>query len=111
MLIHTVEGAKKIYVGNLPFSSTKEEIKDYFSSYGDVTDVFVPVNKFGDPRGFAFVTVKEDDVDKVIEATNGVDFMGRNIVVNLPLPPGAKPPRRGTFAFVFGLKSCMCLVD
>lgn len=69
------------------------------------------MNKFGDPRGFAFVTVKEDDVDKVIEATNGVDFMGRNIVVNLPLPPGAKPPRRGTSAFVFGLKSCMCLVD
>ena len=80
----------------MPFASTKADIEEYFSNHAAVTDVFIPVSKYGEPRGFAFITVKEEDADSVIEATNGVEFMGRKIVVNLPLPPGEKPPKRGT---------------
>jgi RNA recognition motif-containing protein len=93
--LFVADGSKKLYVGNVPFASTKEELRDYFGQYGQVVDVFVPVNTYGDPRGFAFVSMKDDDVDATMEATNGVEFMGRALVVNIPLPPGEKPIKRG----------------
>ena len=96
-----VEGSKKLYVGNISFASTQEEIREYFSQYGEVTDVFLPVNNYGEPRGFAFLSVKEEDADAVIDATDGVEFMGRTLVVNLPLPPGEKPPKRGKTNMTF----------
>eukprot|EP00980_Cylindrotheca_fusiformis_P006142 scaffold1319_cov126-Cylindrotheca_fusiformis.AAC.31 len=88
------EGATKLYVGNISFESTKDDIQEYFGQYGEVNDVFIPVNKFGDSRGFCFITVKEEDAEAVIEATNGAEFMGRPITVNHPLPPGEKPKKR-----------------
>jgi RNA recognition motif-containing protein len=92
---NTIEGAKKLYVGNLPFVSTKEEIEEFFSAYGEVKDVFVPVNKYGESRGFGFISIKEEDVEGLIEATNGLEFMGRMITVNHPMPPGSKKGKRG----------------
>jgi RNA recognition motif-containing protein len=71
-------------------------MSEFFSSFGDVVDVFIPVNNYGDSRGFAFVSVKEENVDIMLEKANGADFMGRNLVVNLPLPPGEKPVKKGT---------------
>ena len=89
------KGTKKIYMGNIPFQVTKEEIKDFFSSYGEVVDVYIPQNPdTGVGRGFAFVTMKEEDAMAAIEATNGADFGGRTLVVNEPLPPGKKAPAR-----------------
>lgn len=89
-------GTKKIYVGNIPFSVTKDELKDLYSEYGEVVDVYIPPNpETGEGRGFAFVTMKEEDFLKAIEGTNGVEFGGRTLVVNEPLPPGKKAPTRG----------------
>lgn len=82
-----------MYVGNISFATTKDELRDYVSKHGEVIDVFTPVNNYGEPRGFGFVTVKKEDADGVIEALNGVEFMGRNLVVNVPLPPGEKSKR------------------
>jgi RNA recognition motif-containing protein len=89
------KGTKKIYMGNVPFSVTKEEVKDFYSEYGEVVDVYIPQNPdTGVGRGFAFVTMKEEDAAAAIEATNGADFGGRTLVVNEPLPPGKKAPSR-----------------
>lgn len=100
-------GTKKIYVGNIPFSVTKNELKDLYTEYGEVVDVYVPINPdTGEGRGFAFVTMKEEDYAKAIESTNGTEFGGRTLVVNEPLPPGKKAPARapiGTKLYVGNL--------
>jgi RNA recognition motif-containing protein len=82
-------------MGNIPFDCTKEEVAEFYSEYGDVTEVYVPLDsQTGNGRGFAFVTMKEEDADKAIEATNGQLFGGRKLVVSVPLAPGKKAPER-----------------
>lgn len=61
---------------------------------GEVTDVFIPQDKYGKSRGFAFVAVKDEDVETVIESANGKEFMGRPISVNHPLAPSEKSPKK-----------------
>ena len=86
---------QKIYVGNLPFDVVKEELIDVYSEYGNVIEVYVPVNQAnGSGRGFAFVTMSKEDAPRAIEATNGMDFGGRSLVVSEPLPPGEKIKKR-----------------
>ena len=84
---------KKLYVGNLPFQATEEDISTWFGQAG-VTPANVTLvrDRFsGQPRGFGFVEVNNDeDAGRAIEALNGHDFMGRNVVVN-----EARPPREG----------------
>jgi RNA recognition motif-containing protein len=88
-------GTKKIYMGNIPFTVTKDEIKEFYTNYGEVLEVYIPPNpETGTGRGFAFVTMKEEDAAAAIEGTNGADFGGRTLVVNEPLPPGKKAPSR-----------------
>jgi nucleolin len=85
----------KLYVGNLPFDTTQEEITSYFSTYGTVNEVYVPMDRnSGRPRGFAFVTVAESDSQNIIDNTDGTDFGGRPLQVNISLPKGKAPPRR-----------------
>ena len=95
------QGSKKLYVGNLSFDVTREQVQEFFSEFAEVSDTFLPVNTYGDPRGFGFITVKEEDVDKVLEATDGMEFMGRPIAVKLPLTPEEKQknPRQSEFSF------------
>jgi RNA recognition motif-containing protein len=91
----SADGTKKIYMGNIPFTATKEEIKAVFEAYGDVMEVFIPQNPdTGVGRGFAFVTMKDADSEKAIEGVNGMEFGGRTLVVNEPLPPGKKANRK-----------------
>lgn len=94
LIFAPVAGSKKLYVGNLNFETTKEHLSEYIGEFGEVNDVFIPQDNYGKPRGFAFIAVKEEDVEAVIEATNGQEFMGRAIAVNHPLPPGEKSPKR-----------------
>jgi nucleolin len=85
----------KLYVGNLPFDVERDDIMEYFGQYGTVNDCFIPIDRDqGRPRGFAFVTMAKEDVDAAISATNGIDFMGRNLQVNVSLPRGEAPPNR-----------------
>lgn len=86
-----IEGTKKLYVGNIPFEATSDDMKNLFSEFGEILEVFIPVNAAtGTGRGFAFVTMKEEDISKAIEGVNGVIYDGRDLVVSEPLPRGEK---------------------
>ena len=78
----------KMYVGNLPFSASEDDIRDLFSEYGDVTDVHLPMDRdSGRPRGFAFVTMgSKDAMNQAIENLDGHDFQGRALRVNEAQP-------------------------
>jgi len=78
----------KLYVGNLSFKTTEDELRTHFSQYGSVTDVYVAMDRMtGRPRGFAFVTMGTGDEAKVAaEKSNGVDFGGRQLTVNEARP-------------------------
>lgn len=89
-----MEGCKKLYLGNLPFDITRDDISNFFAPYGDLQDIFIPMNaETGQGRGFAFLTMKEEDADRAIREANGVGFHGRQIVVSEPLPAGERPQR------------------
>jgi RNA recognition motif-containing protein len=95
--ITTDVGARKIYVGNLSFDTDKESLIEFYSQYGTVKDIYIPLDVgTGRGRGFAFVTMAEEDVDRAIQNTNGAEFMGRLLAVSIPLPRGTKvSPRPG----------------
>lgn len=78
----------KMYVGNLSFGSSEQDLRDLFGSHGEVTEVFMPMDReSGRPRGFAFVTMDSpDSMNTAIEALNGQDFQGRALVVNEAKP-------------------------
>ena len=72
-----------IYVGNLPFNSTEDEIRNLFSQYGTVHSVKMITDRdTGRPRGFAFVDIEQDGAHAAIEALNGQEFQGRSLRVN-----------------------------
>jgi len=77
--------SKKIYVGNLPFSSTEADLKNVFGRHGSVASVSIITDReTGRPRGFAFVEMEEASAaDDAIRALDGTDLGGRNIKVNL----------------------------
>lgn len=76
-----------LYVGNLPFNASEDEIRELFAGYGEVTSVAVIKDKFtGKSRGFAFVEMPDDDAQKAIQALNGKDFKGRGLTVNPARP-------------------------
>lgn len=79
----------KLYVGNLPFSLTEEELTSHFAACGEVTEARIVTDKFsGRSRGFAFVEMATPEgATQAIETLNGKDFGGRNLVVNEARPP------------------------
>lgn len=82
----------KIYVGNMSFSTTEQTLEGLFSNYGQVDEVSVVTDReTGRPRGFAFVTMSNDEEAKAaIEATNGTEFEGRRLNVNEARPREAR---------------------
>ena len=74
----------KLYVGNLAFNSTEDDLTQLFSEFGTVTDVFIVKDKFsGRSKGFAFVTLETaESMNAAIEALNETEFAGRPIKVN-----------------------------
>jgi len=84
--------AKKLFVGNLPFSMTDQNMTEIFSAYGAVTSANIVMDKFsGRSKGFGFVEFENDeDAIKAMEALNESEQMGRNIAVKEALP---KPDR------------------
>ena len=80
---------KKLYVGNLPFQATEQEITNWFQQAGaTVASVSLVTDKFtGQPRGFGFVEINNDEeASRAIQTLNGQDFMGRKAVVNEARP-------------------------
>ncbi|MEM7063083.1 MAG: RNA-binding protein [Cyanobacteria bacterium P01_B01_bin.77] len=77
-----------IYVGNLSYDVTNDDLEGVFTEYGKVNRVSLPMDReTGRPRGFAFVEMaaKEDEA-KAIEALNGAEWMGREMKVNEAKP-------------------------
>ncbi len=83
----------KLFVGNLPWAATEEDIRAHFAQFGDVTTVEVMRDKFtGRARGFAFVTMASNEhAQAAIAKTEGVDFMGRPLKVNVARPREERP--------------------
>lgn len=77
-----------VYVGNLSYDATDEDIRDVFKDYGSVKRVQVPSDReTGRPRGFAFVEMEtEDEETAAIEALDGAEWMGRTLKVNKARP-------------------------
>jgi RNA recognition motif-containing protein len=73
----------KIYVGNLPFSATEEEIRRLFTQHGTVNSVNLVMDRdTGRPRGFGFVEMPAADASRAIKTLNGTDLGGRALRVN-----------------------------
>ncbi|MEO8215807.1 MAG: RNA-binding protein [Acidobacteriota bacterium] len=74
----------KIFVGNLSFNTTKDELEQLFAQEGSLQEVFLPTDReSGRPRGFAFVTYNsDDDAVRAIEKFNGQELGGRALRVN-----------------------------
>ncbi len=80
---------KKVYIGNLVYSITEDRLKELFTAYGEVTDVFIVKDRITRrPKGFAFVTFANgEEADKAIAEMNGKDIEGRKITVSEARPP------------------------
>jgi RNA recognition motif-containing protein len=79
--------SKNIYVGNLPWSVTEEEVRTAFAAYGEVQSVkLIEDRETGRPRGFGFVEMEDQGALEAIESLDGSDFGGRNIKVNEARP-------------------------
>ncbi len=76
--------SKKIYVGNLPFSSTEGDLRSLFARHGDVASVNVIMDReTGRARGFAFVEMEqEDSAREAIRSLDGTELDGRSLRVN-----------------------------
>ncbi len=85
-----------IYVGNIAYSVSQEDIQEVFADYGTVKRVTVPMDReTGRPRGFAFVEMSADaEEDAAIEALDGAEWLGREIRVNKARPREERPKQR-----------------
>jgi RNA recognition motif-containing protein len=74
----------KLYVGNLPYSATEEELRELFGAYGAPTSVSIVVDRYsGRSRGFAFVEFADaGEAQAAIDGLNGKEFGGRTLTVN-----------------------------
>jgi cold-inducible RNA-binding protein len=81
-------GNSKLYVGNLSFKTTEDELRAAFGQFGTVTDLYVAMDKMtGRPRGFAFITMgTEEEAKAATEKMNGTDLGGRQLTVNEARP-------------------------
>ena len=89
----------KLFVGNLSFQTTENDLQDAFAAHGGVLEATLVMDRMsGRPRGFGFVTMAtEEDAQKAISAMNGASLDGRNLTVNIARPKEegeSRGPRR-----------------
>jgi RNA recognition motif-containing protein len=87
----------KLYVGNLSFDVTENDLREVLSQHGPVNEINVIMDKdTGRPRGFAFVTMNtQEGANAAIEKLNGKDWKGRALTVNEARPREDRPARSG----------------
>ncbi len=86
--------SKSIYVGNLPWSATEEQVRNLFSQYGTVNSVnLVSDRETGRARGFGFVEMESADAAGAIQALDGSSMDGRTLKVNEAQPKAPRQPR------------------
>ena len=85
-----------IYVGNLPYNISEDELKDVFNEFGEIESVNIITDRFsGQSKGFGFVEMPNNsEADQAIKALNGTDMKGREIKVNQAKPRSERTSRR-----------------
>lgn len=74
---------RTLYVGNLPWGTTVEELSEAFAAHGEVVSSrIIKDRETGRSRGYGFVEVKDEDMEKMVEVMNGSEFQGRVLTVN-----------------------------
>lgn len=84
-----MEEKKKLYVGNLPYSLTSDDLRNLFSEFGEIADAIVITDRgSGRSKGFGFVEfAKEEDAQKAVDGMVGKELEERKLVVNFARPP------------------------
>lgn len=79
---------KEIYVGNLPFTVTEADLQKHFGEFGEIVNLKLIIDKFtGKSKGFGFIEYSsKEDAEKAVAASDGKDFQGRSIRVNISKP-------------------------
>ena len=87
----------KLYVGNLSFNITENDLQDAFAAHGTVTEANLMMDRMsGRPRGFGFVTMSTaEEAQKAIDAMNGKELDGRALTVNIARPREERAPGGG----------------
>lgn len=89
--------AKRLYVGNVSFKATEDQLREFFANVGEVETIrLIVVPQTGQPKGFAFVEMTTDEeAKKAIAALNGKPFLGRDLRVSEARPPKPREERAG----------------
>lgn len=87
----------KLFVGNLSFNTTENDLQDTFAAHGTVVETNLMMDRMsGRPRGFAFVTMStQEEAEKAIQALNGAQMDGRALTVNAAKPREERPAGGG----------------
>ena len=87
----------KLFVGNLSFNTTENDLQDAFAAHGQVVEATLMMDRMtGKSRGFAFVTYSSpEEAQKAVEAMNGAQVDGRALTVNVARPKEERPPGGG----------------
>ncbi len=88
-----------IYVGNLPYDTTEDGMKDIFTEYGEVSTVSIITDRYtGRSKGFGFVEMPDQaQAEEAIKSLDGSSVSGRSIKVNQARPRDERPPRRDNY--------------
>jgi len=100
---NTGDMGSKIYVGNLNFETTSEDLEASFAAFGEVKDCFIPTDYEGNPRGFGFIQMEDAEAVKAIDELNGTQLDGRTLNVSKSLPKGTKSSPKSTKLYVGNL--------
>jgi len=89
--------SNKLFVGNLSFNTTENDLNDAFSAFGTVTETNLMMDReTGRPRGFGFITMSSaQEAQKAIDALNGKEMDGRALTVNVAKPREERAPGGG----------------
>ena len=89
--------SNKLFVGNLSFNTTENDLNDAFAAFGTVTETNLMMDRMTNrPRGFGFVTMASgEDAQKAIDGLNGKDLGGRALTVNVARPREDRPAGGG----------------
>ena len=87
----------KLFVGNLSFNTTENDLQDAFAAHGTVVETNLMMDRMtGRPRGFGFVTMSTpEEAEKAIQALHGAEVDGRPLTVNVARPREERPPGGG----------------